>query len=236
MKEAIIVVGGYNSAWPAYLGLARHLEDLSGLQAVGVPLMPWDWWQAERTEDGTGLLRKLSDTVSWARRKFRAKRFILVGHSAGGLLARLYLCSDPVWDREYGGVNHVSVIVTLGSPHQASKGTSTGWFLADKANELLPGTPFPDRIRCSVVAGRHVRGSATGSYRERRAFQSYRFFAGQGETWGDGTVPVESAGLPGTETQVLDGIAHSRKIGSNWYGGTKAIVRRWWPAEEGHDH
>ena len=53
MKQAIVIVGGYNSLWPVYLEPARSLEDVSGLPAVGVPLMPWHWWSAmQREENG----------------------------------------------------------------------------------------------------------------------------------------------------------------------------------------
>ena len=62
MAEAIVLIGGYNSIWPGYLKMARDLEDVThavsppGLQVIGVPLMPWHWWQARRTKDGTQIL------------------------------------------------------------------------------------------------------------------------------------------------------------------------------------
>ena len=58
MKQAIIVVGGYNSLWPAYLKMARDLEDLTGLQAIGVPLWPWHWWAAGQAQDASNILQK----------------------------------------------------------------------------------------------------------------------------------------------------------------------------------
>ena len=35
--------------------------------------------------------------------------------------------------------------------------------------------------------------------------------------------------LDGAETLVLDGVTHSRRYGRDWYGGSREIVRRWWP-------
>jgi pimeloyl-ACP methyl ester carboxylesterase len=229
MKRAIIVIGGYSSLWPAYLGMARHLADLTGLQAITAPLMPWHWWTAQQAQEATGILEKLRETVVWARRKVRAGRFILVGHSAGGLIARLYLCEQPVWGQRYAGAGHVETVVTLGTPHCSDRGTDTGWFLADQANRLAPGTPHAPAIRYQAVAGRALQGQQNGSGRQRRAYRTYRFFAGQGDVWGDGTVPIHSARLDGAEAQLLDGVVHSLKHGRAWYGGSPAIVGRWWP-------
>jgi pimeloyl-ACP methyl ester carboxylesterase len=164
--------------------------------------------------------------VQWARHRYRANRFVLVGHSAGGLLARLYLHTGSVWGHTYAGVEHVDTIITLGSPHRGFQ----GWYLSDESNRLVPGTPYADQVHYHVVAGRAVCGLPDGNYRQRRAFRLYSFFQRQGNGWGDGTVPLSSAGLEGVETLILDGIVHSAKAGRNWYGGSQAIVRRWWPA------
>ena len=231
MKQAVIVIGGYNSLWPAYLRMARDLEDATGLRVTAVPLMPWHWWKAGRTQDGTNILTKLRETVLWARRRFQAERFILVGHSAGGVIGRLYLCERQVWGQVYAGVDHVEAIITLGSPHCADRGSETGWFLSDEANRLTPGTAYAGTVTYHTVAGKYLRGSLRGNYRERRAFRAYRFFVGRGDAWGDGIVPVSSAELPGAEAQVLDDVAHSRKLGPNWYGGSRRTITRWWPPE-----
>lgn len=235
MKQAIVIVGGYNSIWATYLKIARDLEDVTGLQAIGVPLMPWHWWRARHTNDASHILQKVDETVVWARRRFGADRFILVGHSAGGIVCRLYLHEEPVWGHTYAGVEHTTNLITLGSPHCSSRATELGWFLADEANRMAPGTPYADRIRYLTVVGRWLQGSQNGSYRQQRAYQAYRFFSSQGDAWGDGITPVESAGLDGAENLVLEGIAHSRKHDHDWYGGSKAIIRRWWPRGDGHD-
>jgi pimeloyl-ACP methyl ester carboxylesterase len=230
MRQVIIIIGGYNSIWPTYLRMARDLEDLTGLRAIGVPLMPWHWWALRREQEGTSLLRKLEETVLWARRKLAAERFILVGHSAGGLIARLYLSEGPVWGEVYRGVEHVSTVITLGSPHCSDREPDTGWILTDEANRLVPGTCYAGRVRYRAVAGQYLQGSQNGNHRERRAYRLYHFFDGHGQAWGDGMVPVRSAYLDGAETLTLEGVAHSSKFGRNWYGGSKTIIGRWWPA------
>jgi pimeloyl-ACP methyl ester carboxylesterase len=235
MRQAIIIVGGYNSLWPRYLRLARDLEDLSGLQAVAVPLMPWHWWSAERDRNATNILQKLEKTVRWERHRLQAGHFILVGHSAGGLIARLYLHDQPVWGEVYAGVRCVSEVVTLGSPHcsirepNSPQQAGTNWFLVDAANRLVPGTFHSNEVRYYSVAGQYVRGDAHGRFRERHAHRFYRLIGdGSGDVWGDGIVPVRCQQLVGAQRLLLEGVCHSPRIGRDWYGGSKAIIRRWW--------
>jgi pimeloyl-ACP methyl ester carboxylesterase len=236
MNQAIIIIGGYNSLWTAYLKLARELEDLTGLLAVGVPLMPWHWWSATRAENAGNILQKLESTVGWARRRHGVESFILVGHSAGGLVARLYLCEEPVWGQATNGLEHVTGLVSLGSPHCSQKGAKAGWFLTAEANRLAPGATYAHSVDYLAVAGRYLRGDQRGGWRERRAFRSYAIFGGRGDVWGDGAVPLDCAHLAGAHAVTLEGVAHSSKYGSNWYGASKSIIRRWWPDWVRRDH
>ncbi len=235
MRQAIIIVGGYNSLWPTYLRLARALEDLSGLQAVAVPLMPWHWWLAERDRNATNILQKLEGTVHWARHRLQARSFVLVGHSAGGLIARLYLHDQPVWGKVYAGVRCVTEVVTLGCPHcsvpelDGPQQSGMNWYLVDAANRLVPGPFYTDQIRHYSVTGRYVRGDERGRFRERQAHRLYRLMGGgSGDVWGDGVVPVQCQQLVGAQTLLLESVCHSPRIGRDWYGGSKAIVWKWW--------
>ena len=238
MKQAIIVIGGYNSIWPAYLSLARDLEAISHLQAVAVPLLPWHWWTATRAGDATRILRRLGETIGWARRRLQATRFTLVGHSAGGLIARLYLCEDHVWGHAYAGVEHVSSVVTLGSPHcchrllEPATEPASNWFLIDEANRRMPGATYSDRVRYLTIAGRYVQGIEAGTHAERRAHRYYDRMSNQDTSaWGDGIVPVHCAQLDGAPALILDGVAHSARFGRPWYGSSKTVIQRWWPRE-----
>lgn len=183
MGAAIIVVGGFNSIWPVYLRLARHLEDLTGNPCVAVPLMPHQWQQAARQQDATTILERLERTVAWAGRRLGTERIVLVGHSAGGVICRLYVCDLPVWGQQYAGRCQVNWLITLGSPHCNERGTETGWFLTDEANRLAPGAPREVRIRCRAIAGKSVASRQEGNWGERRAYHSYRFFGAQPQDW-----------------------------------------------------
>jgi pimeloyl-ACP methyl ester carboxylesterase len=238
MKKAIIVIGGYNSMWPVYLRLARDLQDISHQPAVAVPLLPWHWWAATRARDATRILHRVGETVAWARRRLHADSFVLVGHSAGGLVARLYLCEEPIWGQAYAGVEHVTSIVTLGSPHCCNRlpapenEPTSNWFLVDEANRRMPGATYGDRVQYLTVAGRYVQGREDGTYGERRAHRYYSNMRNQSAAdWGDGLVPVRCAQLDGAPALVLDGVAHSARFGRPWYGGSEHVVQRWWRQE-----
>lgn len=238
MKHAIVIIGGYQSLWPQYRGLARALTDVTGRPVVCVPTMPWDWWSAIRRQSATHIMQKVERTVNRVRGNHASGRVTLVAHSAGGLIARLFLADQPAWGRHYAGLECVDALITLGTPHCCSRRPAeteqpgTLWFLVDLANRLVPGATYADRVRYRAVAGSLIQGRADGSPSERRAYLCYQFFGPQaGETWGDGAVPIECARLQGAENLVLADVSHSQKYGRRWYGGSKEIVLRWWPQE-----
>jgi triacylglycerol esterase/lipase EstA (alpha/beta hydrolase family) len=109
---------------PGYGGATGGLEDLAGrLTATGrdatvVPL----------PGNGTGGLRASADALGTAVRAVLARTGAasvdLVGYSAGGVVARLWVAD--------GGAAQVRRVVTLGSPHHGTE-------LADLAGSVVPG-------------------------------------------------------------------------------------------------
>ena len=65
-----------------------------------------------------------------------------------------------------------------------------------------------------------------------KARKRYERFVDEGRVAGDGVVPVYAALLPGSESVVLDGVHHNRRLG-RWYGSDRDTVGRWWPVELG---
>ena len=53
-------------------------------------------------------------------------RVALIGHSAGGYMARVFLSERPYAGKAYCGKRLVHSLVTLGTPHMEGKGTSAG--------------------------------------------------------------------------------------------------------------
>lgn len=113
-----------------------------------------------------------------------SSQVVLVGHSAGGWLARAYL-ADPKYQVAGGRAApnaHVGAVVTLGTPHVPPPPGSgirdvTGGALTWVDREW-PGAFFREQgVRYVCVSGRSVRAHATGEKGrgEERSLQSYAF-------------------------------------------------------------
>ena len=214
-------------SWPVgYRRLARILTDASGLEVRVVPVTPFDWALGRLRGYGQ-LVFEVASTVDKALLDSVSDRAVLVGHSAGGILARAYVGGEPPYaGRRYSGHRRVSHLITLGSPHNVPDEGSLAPIA--EINELFPGALHPG-IRYLCVAGDAVDGASSGRVRRR-----YERFGGDGTVRGDGKVPVRSALLPGAESLVLDGVYHGRLFGGargRWYGSDRETVERWWPEE-----
>ena len=209
-----------------YRGLARALADISGSEVHVVPITPLDWALGRLRGYGQ-LVFEVASTVDKALLESESNRAVLVGHSAGGILARVYLGGEPPYGgRRYSGHRRVSHLITLGTPHIVpSEGRLTP---ISEVNELFPGALHAG-IHYLCVAGARADGTSC-----RRARRRYERFVDDGRVRGDGKVPVRSALLPGAESLVLDDLYHGRLYGGprgHWYGSDKETVERWWPEE-----
>ena len=213
-----------------YRGLAQVLRDLSGSEVHVTPISPLDW-AAGRVRGYGQLVFEVASTVDRALLESDSDRAVIVGHSAGGILARVYIGGDPPYGgRRYSGHRRVSHLVTLGAPHVVPDDGPLARIA--EVNELFPGTLHaPAGLRYLCVAGAAVDGASSRIARKR-----YELFVGDGRVEGDGRVPVESALLPGAESLVLDDAYHGRLyggFGGRWYGSDREMVERWWPEELG---
>ena len=170
---------------------------------------------------------EVASTVDGALLESEDDRAILVGHSSGGILARIFIGGDPPYGgRRYSGHRRISHLITLGAPHNnavAARSNPTS-----RVNELFPGA-LHEHIRYVSVAGAAADGARSPRTRRR-----YERVVPDGRVAGDGLVPVPSALLPGSEELVLDDLYHGRLyagFGGRWYGSDRASVERWWPEE-----
>lgn len=224
----VVVVGGY-VVWPgSYRGLAQVLKEVSGSEVYVVPITPFDW-ALGRIRGYGQLVFEVASTVDRALLESGSDRAVLVGHSIGGILARIYIGGDPPYGgRRYSGHRRVSHLITLGTPHVVPDGGPHDRIA--EVNELFPDALHTRAgIRYLCVAGAAADGTSSRKVRKR-----YERFGDDGQVEGDGKVPVQSALLPGAEALVLDDVYHSRwygQPGSRWYGSGRETVERWWPGE-----
>lgn len=216
----IVIVGGV-TAWPgSYRDFAGILSEVSGSEVHIARITPLDWLRGRLLGFGQ-LVFEIAGAVDRALIESEAKEAVLIGHSAGGVACRVYLGGDPPYGgRRYSGHRRVSHLITLGSPHNVPEIIAPSPI--SEVNALFPGA-LHESVNYLSVAGRAVNGSDS-----RRVRKRYERFAENGRADGDGVVPTEAALLPGSESVVLDGIFHNRRVG-RWYGADPEAVERWWP-------
>ena len=208
---------------------ARFKEMRAALRALGcgrvwiVPLTVGDWAASVTAAGWARILSKLEGTVCRAREEEEAKKVVLIGHSSGGVMGRLYLGSEPFRGHVYDGKRFVRTLITLGSPHQAKRASP----MRRKVQAMYPGAFFKPQVEYVSVAGKSVLGDPKGSPRERAAYRGYKMLCGSGAIWGDGAVPIDSALLEGARHLVLDGVHHYATNGGRLWYGSADVVPRW---------
>jgi hypothetical protein len=138
-------------------------------------------------------------------------------------MGRLYLSPEAFQGTRFRGLEKVSHLVTLGSPH----GNLRGARIRRWVHRTYPGAHYAPADTYTAVAGCALEGRSTGTLGERVAFRLYRHLCGEGAVCGDGLVPIPSARLEGAANLVLDGVFHAPLGGRSWYG-SPTVVRRWW--------
>ena len=226
MALPTIILPGYLAGAADYQIMQQTLESLD-VPATIVPLRWRDWVPTVGGRSVTPILRQLDATVQQVRQQTGASKVNLVGHSAGGWLARIYLgetpyCVHPQDTSEclWNGRSTVATLLTLGTPHTSQE----RWTLKNLnfVNLTYPGA-FYTNVRYVCVAGKAVFGDR---WRNWLAYSSYQLTCGTGKSWGDGITPIAAAHLAGAENLVLEAVKHSPRSPGVWYG-SPAIVKTW---------
>jgi hypothetical protein len=230
-SQPIVILGGFLITKEAYQPMRQRLAELSGQALERVELVPvgrLEWLLTVFPWAWARILDRVAAAVERQARASHTGGVTLVGHSSGGIMARLFLDDRPFEGRRWNGRARVNTLVMLGSPHTALKATP----LRQKVARELPGCVFAPAVRYVSVAGvvdlDPARGEASDTAR-RMAPTAYRNSTGDANDQGDGLVPVRSALLEGSEAVVLEGVAHGGAFGPRWYGSPE-VVTRWWAA------
>lgn len=230
MMLPVVILPGYFARSSEYLPLAEQLQQ-AGFQTAIVPLRKLDWLPTVGGRSMVPILRLLDQTIKQVLRDTESDRLHLIGHSAGGWIARIYLGEKPycihgdvtedarLWDARH----RIATLVTLGTPHISQEPWTRRNL--DFVNNNYPGAFYPD-IRYICVAGKAIFGKPEwGSW---LAYNSYQITCGAGDRWGDGITPIEAAHLEGAENLTLEGIKHAPTSKGEWYGSPDPL-KVWLP-------
>lgn len=218
--QPVVIFGGFLITEEAYAPMASWIRSRHGAEVRVIPASRFDWMLTSWAAGWTRLLDRVHHQVTTLAEQSPTGRVTLIGHSSGGVMLRLYLSDEPFAGRTYAGANHCNQLITLGSPHQAQRGTR----LRLMVDRKFPGTPFP-AVDYVSVAGTLDLGSANASpFSKRSALGSYRSIAGTDAVEGDGLVPVSSALLANARALILPDTAHGGFFGRSWYGSDDRLA------------
>ena len=238
----VLVLGGFLTSPPIYRVLVRSLRDRGAADVVVGNVWTMDWLLAGLRGLGPVVTRSGRALLEASRRSEAiagGAPVLIVGHSAGGMSARLLTSRVPLQGRRLNASGRIGAIVTLGTPHAVPIGAErhnrsaarSAVRAAVYASREVPGATFRPTTGYLSIASRRVTGREHGTPGERHAWLLYRALTPAPPTpviEGDGLVPVAAALLPGATHLVLDDAAHGQGFGRDWYGSDR-MLDRWWP-------
>lgn len=129
-RMPVILLHGYVHNHSAFLLMSRALKKAGFRHIDGFNYNPL-------RRDLSACATALAAEVERVLQLTGAPRCMIVGHSMGGIIARLYV-------QELGGHERVDTVITLATPH---RGTFTSYLgLGPACGQLRPGTPFLRRL------------------------------------------------------------------------------------------
>ncbi|MEQ8959111.1 MAG: lipase, partial [Coleofasciculus sp. C2-GNP5-27] len=189
MPLPTVILPGFFARATEYRGLETALNQF-GFPTVTVPLRQGDWIPTIGGRSVVPILRQLDQTVKQVMADYNATQVNLIGHSAGGWIARIYLGEKP-YDihgdvtpsvpRLWNAHPAIATLVTLGTPHISQERWTKRNL--DFVAINYPGAFYP-QVKYICVAGKAIYG-------QRRlgqwlAYNSYQQTCGVGNCWGDG--------------------------------------------------
>jgi hypothetical protein len=230
----VLIVGGLLTSPSVYWRMADRLRARGAAFVEIAPIWTPDWFALAALGHGR-LLRRTGRAIVGAYRRAGSVPVLVVGHSAGGVLARLAMSPVPYRGSLAAVARGVGALVTLGTPHhvvRTPEGSRMGGAAAAFLDERTPGAYFAPATGYVTVAGSRVRGAPAG-IRDRDAVfagSSYARLLGEdGRTEdGDGVIPVRAAHLDGATQITLPGVIHGPAMRAPWYGDDR-VIDAWWP-------
>jgi hypothetical protein len=231
-RPHVVIVGGFLTEAAMYRPMRERLLDAGAARVTIAPIHLPDWGVMALAGMGPLLLRG-ARAIRGARRE-APDPVMVVGHSMGGIIARLAMAPEPLDGRSAGVAADVGCVVTLGTPHHLEPDIPwrhAGQRATEHLERVSPGAWFSPMTGYLTVGSSMVPPS-------RRAPTSAPVMALNrvlgvlaGQTPGgtsDGLICSDRCHLAGARHIEFDDILHGPFYGP-WYGDAEAI-ERWWPA------
>jgi hypothetical protein len=226
----VLIVGGFLTVPANYWPMRRRLLSRGATSVAIASIWPVDW--ALSSVLGLGLVMRRARTAIY--RAYHAagdSPLLVIGHSGGGIAARLAMSAQPFHGERGGAAEAVGCLVTLGTPHGLARLANRYHHAGHAATAFLdqssPGAFFAPRTAYMSVGADYPSAPFTGpiGFAARHAFD---IVVGDHSTAdGDGIVPLQAVHLDGAEQLTFTDTRHGM-IGGNWYGAD-SILDRWWP-------
>ena len=235
-RPHVFIVGGFLTSPPLYWGMRDALRARGAASVAIAPVWTPDWLIAGWVGLGP-LMRRTAKAVVRAYRQAGGRPLLVVGHSAGGVLARLATSPAPFQGHRAGVAEAYGALVTIGTPHRTTEPAGRRNRAAHDATSFLdrtiPGAWFAPRTGYLTVGSRYAMGGPADDPDRRRRMTGALYAMVGGEAartgWGDGLIPERCQHLDAARRLTLEGVIHGQSMGDRWYG-SGPVVDDWWPA------
>ena len=228
----VLIIGGYLTEPLNYLPLRRRLLERGAARVSIAPVHLPDWWVMALVGMGPLLLRG-GRAIRDARRE-APDPVLVIGHSAGGIVARLAMAPQPLDGRLANVGRDVGCLVTLGTPHRFDPvlpWRHPGVRAIDHLDAVSPGAYLSPTTGYLTVGSTRTDPARRGPVRTPLQLLNRTLIKFVGETpglRGDGLVGDDFCQLEGASHISLPDALHGTLM-APWYGNDE-MLDRWWPA------
>lgn len=227
----VLIFGGFLTEPLNYRPLRRRLLARGAAKVTIAPVHLPDWAIMGLVGMGPLLLRG-GRAIREARRASPTP-LLVVGHSMGGVIARLAMGPTPFQGRIAAVADDVGCLVTLGTPHRF--GPSIPWqhpgvVATEHLARAAPAARFAPTTTYLTVGSILANPARRGPVRSLPQLLNRVLVGFVGErpgARGDGLVADELSRLAGARHIQLPDALHG-VAGSPWYGDDE-VIDRWWP-------
>jgi hypothetical protein len=229
----VLIVGGFLTEPVNYRRVRERLL-VRGAGAVTIAGIHIPDWLAAGVVGFGPILARTGREIRRAWLAAGRRPIIVVGHSGGGILARLAMSDTPLNGHRGGVAEAVGCLVTLGTPHELARARvrvrHRGIEAAQFLDRTTPGAWHQPATAYLTVASDFIkpRDALPGPRWDRfRARVFWSLVGPIAPAGSDGIVSVSAAHLDGARQLTFSDVRHGH-IGGPWYGDP-AVIDRWWP-------